>query len=67
MQTWKHRPSNEVISDLAEMTMGFSGSDLQAFCTETVLCCLKRLYPSVKNNIGNHKVKIDVDKFKACL
>lgn len=66
MQTWKHRPSMEVLSKLAEITMGFSGSDIQALCTESVLCCLKRLYPKVQNPSEIRKVKFDVEEVKVC-
>lgn len=64
MRTWKHKPSEELLWQLAELTMGFSGSDIQALCAEAVLCCVKRLYPDVKdyNHIAN--IKIDLDKLK---
>lgn len=66
MQTWKHQPTEEILTKLAEITMGFSGSDIQALCTESVLCCLKRLYPKVQNPSEIRKVKLDMEEFKVC-
>lgn len=64
MQTWKHKPGQEFINRLAELTTGYCGSDIQALCSESVLCCLKRLYPNInKTNQGN-KINIQVDSVK---
>lgn len=53
-----------LISKLAEATIGFSGSDIQAVCTEAVLCCLKRSYPSVNCPQELRSVEINFEALK---
>ncbi|KAL1512788.1 hypothetical protein ABEB36_002318 [Hypothenemus hampei] len=57
--SWKHKPTPELLTNLVEVTSGFSGADLQALCSEAIIQCLKRLYPSLPN------AKIDPNKLRA--
>lgn len=64
MQTWKHKPTQEFINKLAELTSGYCGSDLQALCSESVLCCLKRMYPNINKTTQKNKLNIDANSVK---
>lgn len=66
VQGWKYRPTQEFIGKLAELTTGYCGSDLQALCSESVLCCLKRLYPDINNPLKEDKIDINVENVKVC-
>lgn len=61
---WKQRPSSEVLDRLAELTAGYSGSDLQALCADAVICCAKRVYPDLEGCAGDRNIEIDLDKIK---
>ncbi|XP_044747035.1 ATPase family AAA domain-containing protein 2-like [Coccinella septempunctata] len=63
-KTWKHPPTEEFINNLANITAGCCGADLQALCAEAVLCCTKRLYPTIGNTGGTLRVRIDPKKMK---
>lgn len=47
--------------------MGFSGSDIQALCTEAVLCCLKRSYPTISTSQDLKKIRINVETLKVLM
>ncbi|KYB27297.1 ATPase family AAA domain-containing protein 2 [Tribolium castaneum] len=64
MQTWRHRPSNQFISELAEMTTGFCGSDLQALCAEALLCAMKRQHPNIQKCLLGARVKIEAGEIR---
>ncbi|KAK9880444.1 hypothetical protein WA026_011690 [Henosepilachna vigintioctopunctata] len=63
-KTWKHQPSENLLNHLANVTAGCCGADLQALCTEAVLCCTKRLYPNIDKIDGSLRVKIDPNKIQ---
>lgn len=46
------------MQQLAASTVGYCGSDLQALCTEAVLCGLRRAYPDIY--ACNNKIKINL-------
>lgn len=64
MQTWQHRPSSQFISELAEMTTGFCGSDLQALCAEALLCAMKRQFPNIQKCFLGSRVKIEASQLR---
>ncbi|KAE8737506.1 hypothetical protein FOCC_FOCC017031, partial [Frankliniella occidentalis] len=58
LRHWRRRPPDSLVQQLAANTVGYCGSDLQALCTEAVLCGLRRAYPDIYS--CNNKVKINL-------
>lgn len=56
-RSWNQQLSKDLITKVAEATMGFSGSDIQALCTEAVMCCLKRSHPAVNTTLDPRKIR----------
>ncbi|CAG9838409.1 unnamed protein product [Diabrotica balteata] len=54
---WKYKPPQKFIAELADVTPGYCGSDIQALCSEAVMYCLKRTYPNI--NCKGFNVKIE--------
>lgn len=44
---WAKKPSPQLISYLAEHSVGYCGSDLRALCSEAVIMSFRRTYPQV--------------------
>lgn len=44
---WTTPPSQELVSFLAEKSVGFCGSDLRLLCSEAVVQALRRRYPQI--------------------
>ncbi|XP_076267711.1 ATPase family AAA domain-containing protein 2-like isoform X2 [Rhynchophorus ferrugineus] len=67
--SWKHKPNAKVLATLVESTSGYSGADLQALCSEAVVICMKRTYPTLsKAKINPESIKIqDCDFLSAKL
>ncbi|KAJ7535761.1 hypothetical protein O6H91_12G044900 [Diphasiastrum complanatum] len=42
---WANKPSHKVIWEVANLTSGFAGADLQALCTQAAMTALKRFCP----------------------
>lgn len=61
VQSWRHKPNEKFLSELAEKTPGFCGSDLQALCAEALLCAMTRKYPNLQ---AKSKFKIVADELK---
>ncbi|CAG9860331.1 unnamed protein product [Phyllotreta striolata] len=57
---WKRKPSGEFLEELADMTHGFCGADLQALCSDAVLTCLRRAYPKIDSRGADIKVEPDL-------
>lgn len=58
LRHWRRRPPDSLVEQLAANTVGYCGSDLQALCSEAVLCGLRRAYPDIY--ACNTKVKINL-------
>lgn len=63
VKSWKQKPAQKFLAYLAAKTVGYCGSDLQALCTEAVMCCVRRLYPQIytsktKFNICDKNLKV---------
>ena len=56
VKSWKQKPPQKFISYLASNTVGFCGCDLQALCTEAVMCCLRRNYPQIYSTKSKYHV-----------
>lgn len=54
---WQTPPSDIIISQLAEHSAGYCGSDLRALCTEAVIQGLRRTYPQVYTT--DHRLQLD--------
>ena len=63
LRHWRRRPPDSLVQQLAANTVGYCGSDLQALCTEAVLCGLRRAYPEIYS--CNNKVKINLSTLTA--
>lgn len=61
MNGWKHSLDKSFLFHLAEITTGYCGSDLQALCTEAVMCSLKRRYPGIHKTSFGNRLTIDVN------
>ncbi|RZF32225.1 hypothetical protein LSTR_LSTR011497, partial [Laodelphax striatellus] len=59
---WECKPSDEEIAKMADMSVGYCGSDLRAFCSEAVIFALGRLYPQIYKS--NRKLQINPDTVK---
>ncbi|CAH1163487.1 unnamed protein product [Phaedon cochleariae] len=66
INSWKHKPSEKFIASLADSTVGFCGSDLQALCSDAVLCCLRRVYPQVETKGCNTKIEANKLEVQEC-
>lgn len=64
---WSHQLSDDLITRISETTIGFSGSDIQALCTEAVLCCLKRSYPSINTSKDLRKIRLNLESLKVTI
>lgn len=65
MKSWKQKPPQKFLAFLASKTVGFCGSDLQALCTEAVMCCVRRNYPQIytsksKYHINERSLKVNI-------
>ncbi|XP_011505755.1 PREDICTED: ATPase family AAA domain-containing protein 2-like [Ceratosolen solmsi marchali] len=71
VKNWKQKPPQKFLAYLASITVGFCGSDLQALCTEAVMCCVRRNYPQIyttksKHHINERSLKVEkLDFIKA--
>ncbi|XP_031785663.1 ATPase family AAA domain-containing protein 2-like isoform X2 [Nasonia vitripennis] len=71
VKSWKQKPPQKFLAYLASKTVGFCGSDLQALCTEAVMCCVRRNYPQIyttksKYHINERSLKVEkLDFIKA--
>ncbi|KAJ8947870.1 hypothetical protein NQ318_010016 [Aromia moschata] len=45
VSSWEYPPSKQMMSYLAENTVGYCGSDLRALCSEAVIQSFRRIYP----------------------
>lgn len=68
MTKWENKPADNVLSNLAEQSSGYCGSDLRALCTESVIQAVRRTYPQIyKSNkkllLDANKVKVDCEDF----
>lgn len=59
---WKHKLATKFMTHLANITGGYCGSDIQALCSEAVLCCLRRNYPKI--DVQGYNVDIKVHELK---
>ncbi|XP_012525576.1 ATPase family AAA domain-containing protein 2 isoform X2 [Monomorium pharaonis] len=72
IKSWKQKPAQKFLAYLASKTLGFCGSDLQALCTEAVMCSVRRNYPQIYNSkskyhINERHLKVEKEDFlKAC-
>ncbi|XP_057657765.1 ATPase family AAA domain-containing protein 2-like isoform X2 [Diorhabda carinulata] len=66
VNNWKQKPTQKFITKLADLIPGFCGSDIQALCSEAVLCCLKRVYPTIDKKGFNIKIEMDALKVDEC-
>lgn len=62
-KSWLCKPSSDLLDQLAESTSGCCGSDLQAICAEAVLCCVKRIYPNISQQMN---LNMDYTSLKVC-
>lgn len=62
--SWKQKPTGKFLAHLADLTAGYCGSDLQALCSEAVLCCLRRLYPKIDTKGFNKKIEAETLKVR---
>ncbi|NXY24300.1 ATAD2 protein, partial [Atrichornis clamosus] len=54
---WTLKPSDNLLEELAEKCIGFSGADIKALCVEAGLCALRRRYPQIHES--DKRLKID--------
>ncbi|CAH1110519.1 unnamed protein product [Psylliodes chrysocephalus] len=66
INNWKHKPSYNFLCELADMTPGFCGADLQALCSEAVLACLRRAYPNIDSRGFNTRIDADSLRVDEC-
>ncbi|XP_023313118.1 ATPase family AAA domain-containing protein 2 isoform X1 [Anoplophora glabripennis] len=59
---WANPPSKQMLSYLAENTVGYCGSDLRALCSEAVIQSFRRNYPQVYNS--EFKLLLDPENVK---
>ncbi|NXM60208.1 ATAD2 protein, partial [Illadopsis cleaveri] len=59
---WTLKPSDNLLEDLAEKSVGFCGADIKALCVEAGLCALRRRYPQIHES--NKRLKIDARSIK---
>lgn len=63
INSWNHKPTTSFMDQLSELTAGCCGSDLQALCTEAVMCCVKRLYPDLYKT-NNRRIRLNLNDIK---
>ncbi|NXA83239.1 ATAD2 protein, partial [Thryothorus ludovicianus] len=59
---WTLKPSDNLLKDLAEKSVGFCGADIKALCVEAGLCALRRRYPQIHES--DKRLKIDARSIK---
>ncbi|XP_066171840.1 ATPase family AAA domain-containing protein 2-like [Sylvia atricapilla] len=59
---WTLKPSDTLLEDLAEKSVGFCGADIKALCVEAGLCALRRRYPQIHES--DKRLKIDARSIK---
>ncbi|NWT91935.1 ATAD2 protein, partial [Urocynchramus pylzowi] len=59
---WTLKPSDNLLEDLAEKSVGFCGADIKALCVEAGLCALRRRYPQIHQS--DKRLKIDARSIK---
>ncbi|NXM95206.1 ATAD2 protein, partial [Sylvia borin] len=59
---WNPKPSDNLLEDLAEKSVGFCGADIKALCVEAGLCALRRRYPQIHES--DKRLKIDARSIK---
>ncbi|NXT14889.1 ATAD2 protein, partial [Prunella fulvescens] len=59
---WTLKPSDNLLEDLAEKSVGFCGADIKALCVEAGLCALRRRYPQIHES--DKRLKIDARSIK---
>ncbi|NXU38428.1 ATAD2 protein, partial [Drymodes brunneopygia] len=59
---WTLKPSDNLLEDLAEKSVGFCGADIKALCVEAGLCALRWRYPQIHES--NKRLKIDAKSIK---
>lgn len=62
MNDWPEKPSNNMVTSLAERSVGYCGADLRALCTEAVLRSVRRIYPQIYES--SHRLLIDPKRIK---
>ncbi|XP_026279317.1 ATPase family AAA domain-containing protein 2 [Frankliniella occidentalis] len=65
---WENKPNASVLSELAEQSSGYCGSDLRALCSESVIQALRRTFPQIyKSNkrlvLDSNKVQVACEDF----
>ncbi|KAL0208012.1 hypothetical protein P9112_010599 [Eukaryota sp. TZLM1-RC] len=68
-QKWAHQPHPNLLVSLAKQTIGYSGADLKALCSEAVVNCIRRSFPeayvcSKRLTISNKKFLVNDVDFK---
>ncbi|KAG5330466.1 ATAD2 protein, partial [Acromyrmex heyeri] len=68
IKSWKQKPAQKFLANLASKTLGFCGSDLQALCAEAVMCSVRRNYPQIYNSkfkyhINERHLKVEKEDF----
>lgn len=56
MRSWKQKPPQKFLAYLAAKTVGYGGSDLQALCAESVMCCVRRHYPQIYTSKNKYHI-----------
>ncbi|PSN44283.1 ATPase family AAA domain-containing protein 2, partial [Blattella germanica] len=56
-----NKPCREFIEELASNTVGYSGADLHALCSEAAMCSLRRQYPQIYST--SHRVRVNYRSF----
>uniref|UniRef100_A0A1B6EE35 Tat-binding homolog 7 n=2 Tax=Clastoptera arizonana TaxID=38151 RepID=A0A1B6EE35_9HEMI len=59
---WEYPPSAVTLNHLAEMSVGYCGSDLRALCSEAVIQALRRRYPQIYKS--SKKLLLNPDNVK---
>ncbi|XP_053805817.1 ATPase family AAA domain-containing protein 2-like isoform X1 [Vidua chalybeata] len=59
---WTLKPSDNLLEDLAEKSVGFCGADIKALCVEAGLSALRRRYPQIHESYK--RLKIDARSIK---
>lgn len=59
---WATPPSPQMLSYLAEQSVGYCGADLRALCAEAVIQSFRRTYPQVYGS--EHKLMLNPDAVK---
>jgi len=62
VSTWNPPLSEQMIDELAVITVGYSGADIKLLCAEASLCALRRRYPQIYRS--TQKLLLDYDSIK---